>query len=161
MSTIKKTSTADHVDNHKRFIVFALLLLSFIYAAKVVMYVVDGEVDRYLRMLQFALAGLMAAVLIGSIYWKIRFIPKNQRNLFSSSDSYVMLALSRACIISWTLTFMCLSLIMVTTSKESSAFPTEFYLSLILFVMLAAFSVSFFFLFRSDKEDEIEEGVNE
>jgi len=161
MSTIRKTSTADHVDNHKRFIVFALLLLSFIYAAKVVMYVVDGEMHYYLRILQIGLAGLMVAVFIGSIYWKIAYIPKNQRNLFSSSDSYVMQALNRACMISWSLTFMCLSLIMVTTNKNSSAFPAEFYLALTLFVMLAAFSLSFFFLFRTDKEEEIEEGEDE
>ncbi len=69
-----------------------------------------------------------------------------------------MQALNRACMISWLLTFMCLSLIYGHAENDSSAFPAEFYLALISFVMLAAFSVSFFFLFRTDKEEEIEEG---
>ncbi len=155
MSAIKKTSTADHVDNHKRLVCFAMFLLSLIYAVGVIKYVADEEVVSYLGILGKGLAGLFFVVLIVSIYWKVRFIPENQRHLFSSPDSYGMQALNRACMISWVLTFVCLSLIKLTISKDSSTFPAEFYLNLTVFVMLAVFSVTFFFLFRTDREEEI------
>lgn len=158
MSIFKKTSTAEHVDNHRRLMAFAMFILSLIYAVATIRYVVDEETASNLGILAKGLAGVLLIVVIGLIIWKVKFVPRNQRYLFSSSDSYVMQALNRACIISWFSTFILLSLIKVTTSRDSSAFPAEFYINLTIFVMLAVFSVTFFILFRTDKE-EIEEGA--
>ena len=69
-----------------------------------------------------------------------------------------MQALNGAIKVSWVFTMMCIVLIMETINKDSSAFPAKFYLLLTLFVMLIVFSVTFLFLFRTEKEEEIEEG---
>lgn len=157
MNAIKKMSTADHVDIHKRLMALAVFLLSLIYAGGAIKYIVDDEVVSYLRILMKGVVGLLFVVIVVLIYWKVSFIPRNQRHFFSFPDSYVMQAISRACMISWFLTFILLSLIRTTISSDSSTFPTNFYIDLTLSFMLALFSVTFFFFFRTDKEEEIEE----
>ena len=51
---------------------------------------------------------------------------------------------------------MMLTIITLTTGRHSSMMPAEFYLNLTLFFMLAVFSISFFVLFRTPDEDDIE-----
>ena len=158
MSPFENPSVADQVDNHRRLMTLAMFLLSLIYAIKTAFYIVDQDTAGYLGIVAKGLAGLFLLVLIVLVYWKVRFIPKEKRYLLASLDSYVMHVLNRACLISWLLTFVLLSLMMMTTSRSSSPFPAEFYLNLILFFMLAVFSVSFFFLLRRNGEEELEQG---
>ena len=158
MSPSENPSAADQVDNHRRLLFLAMFLLSLIYAIKTASFIVDQDVADYLGIVAKGLAGLFLIVLLVLVYWKVRFIPKDERYLLASFDSYVMHVLNRACLISWFSTFALLSLMMTTTSHNSSAFPAEFYLNLTLFLMLAVFSLSFFFLLHASGKHELEQG---
>ena len=158
MRPFENPSAADQVDNHRRLLFLAMFLLSLIYAIKTASFIVDQGVADYLGIVAKGLAGLFLIVLLVLAYWKVRFIPKDERYLLASLDSYVMHVLNRACLISWFSTFALLSLMMTTTSHNSSAFPAEFYLNLTLFLMLAVFSLSFFFLLRASGKHELEQG---
>ncbi len=148
MSTQKKSS-ADHVDIHRRLLFLAMLLMSLIYAIKTSIYLIDGEPKILLLIAAKVLAALAIIVLIITVYWKLRYIPGTERyQLLTSTDSFVMSAMNRACRSSWILTFISIMLILITTKKDASEFPAEFYLNLIAFFMLASFSISFFVIFQ-------------
>lgn len=154
MSHLKKTS-ADHVDIHRQLLFLAMLLLSLIFAVKLVFYFVNDTVNPYLEIAGKSLFVVFAIILVITIYWKLRFIPKNDRfQLLMSPDSFVMQVMNRACKISWFLTFALLSLVASVTSDNSTALPAGFYLDITFFLMLATFSISFFFLFRAEDEGE-------
>jgi len=147
--TNQQKSGADHVDIHRRLQFLSMLLLSLIFAIKTGYYFVDDEINKYLVISGYSLFVLFAIVLVITVYWKLRFIPRNERfQLLTSSDSFVMQVMNRAFKISWILTFFLLLIITTTTSNDSSVLPAEFYLNLALFFMLAAYSVSFFILFH-------------
>ena len=158
MSALGNPSAAERVDTHRRLLFFAMFLLSLVYAVKTAAYVVDQAVNDYLGLFAKGVAGVLLIVVIVLVYRKVRFLPRADRHLLASLDSYVMHVLNRACLISWFSTFALVSLLMTTTSHGSSAFPTEFYLNLTLFLMLGVFSLSFFFLLRADDRHELEQG---
>jgi hypothetical protein len=157
MSVFKTKSVADHVDNHRRLLFLAMFLISLIFAVKTAFYLVDQDVESYLGIVAKGIFGLLMLIVLVLIYWKIRYLPRGRSFLLISSESYAQQALHRACVNSWVFTLMLLTLIMSTTSHDSAAFPTEFYLNLIVFFMLVVFSVSFFILFRGGGEEDFDE----
>ena len=149
----QKRSSADHVDTHRRLLFLSMLLLSLVFGIKAGFYFAGAQGAQYLSIAGKALAALAVGMFVVTVYWKLRYIPDRERYyLLNSSDSFVMQAMNRACKISWIMTFILLCLITMTTSKDSSAFPAEFYLNLAMFFMLAVFSISFFILFRGGEE---------
>lgn len=145
----QKKSSADHVDTHRRLLFLAMFLLSLIYALKTSSYLIDGDAKSILAIVSKVIAVIAVITLILTVYWKLRYIPgKELYHLLNSTDSFVMSAMNGAFKTSWVLTFLLINLILTTTSRETSAFPTEFYLNLISFLMLASFSISFFATFQ-------------
>jgi len=113
------------------------------------------KLQGFLEIAGKSLFGLFAVVFIATIYWKLRFIPRKERYLLTSPESFATQAMHQGFKISWLLTFVLLVFFTVTTKKDHSYFPTEFYLNLALFFMLAVFSISLFFLFQGgDKEQK-------
>ena len=145
--SFSKKSSADHADIHRRFLFFTMLTLSLVFALEASFYLVDGSLKSVLVIATKCLAIL--AVIMGAftVFWKLRFIPQKERcQLLTSTDSFVMFMMNKACRTSWSLTFALIMVITMTTDKESSAFPAEFYLEVIAFLMLASFSLGFFIL---------------
>ena len=154
MSFFKKSS-ADHVDIHRRLLFFSMLLLSLVFAIKASLYLIDGTLNSVLIITAKCLAILAVIMVAITMFWKLRFIPQKERfQLLTSTDSFVMFLMNKACRTSWSLTFAFMMLIMITTNKDSSTFPSEFYLNLTAFVMLASFSLSFFILFYGGKTEK-------
>ena len=146
---ILKKSSADHVDMHRRLLFFTMLLLSLVFASKSLLYLIDGTLKNFVAISAKCLAVLSILMIAITVFWKLRFIPQNERfQLLTSTDSFVMFMMNKACRTSWILTFILINLIMMTTKKDSSMFPAEFYLNLVAFIMLASFSISFFILFH-------------
>ena len=143
-----KVSSADHVDNHRRLLFLGMFLMSLVFAVKSGFYFVHDDMKNYLQIIGKILFGLAAITVVITVFWKWIFIPRNERYLLSSNDSYANQMMNKACKITWILTVILLSLITSTTSKDHSVLPAEFYLNLTLFFMLAVFSLSFFILFR-------------
>ncbi len=144
----QKKSSADHVDTHRRLLFLAMLILSLIFAIKSSTYLFDGEIRSLLKIVAIVLAVTAITLLIITVYWKLRYIPGKERyQLLTSTDSFVMAAMNRAYRSSWALTFISIMLILMTTQRDTSEFPAEFYLNLIAFFMLASFSISFFIVF--------------
>jgi cytochrome c oxidase subunit IV len=149
-----KTSSAEHVDIQRRLLFLAMLLLSLIFAIKTGFYLVDDEMKGYLSLAGKIIFALGAIVVVVAVYWKLRFIPRNERYLLNSTDSFVNQMMNQACKISWIMTLVLLVFITNITSKDGSALPAGFYVDLTLFFMLAVFSVSFFILFRAGDRGE-------
>lgn len=148
-----KRSSADHVDIHRRLLFLTMLIISLVFAIKAGDYFTSANVNRYLTFAGKGLAAISIVLMIATVYWKLRFIPGKERYyLLTSPDSYVMQSMNRACRISWSTTFILLCAITMTTSKNSSTFPAEFYLNLTMFFMLAIFSISFFILFHGGEQ---------
>ena len=161
MSKKNKSSIADQMDNHKRLMALAILLLSIIYAIKTTFYFVDSETKHYLAFIATGLFILVAILLVILVSWRFITMARKKGCLQPPSDSFVMHVRDKAIITSWILTFVFISAITVITKRESSPMPVEFYLNLTSFIMLAVFGVSFFVLFRAGNDDEPEQGVAE
>ena len=157
MNKTKKSSSADHADTHKRLLFLSMFLLSLIFAIETGSYFVGESVGNFLSITAKVFVGLFFISMFFTVFWKIKFIPGDKRYLVNSEDSFVAHALNKACKISWILTFIILTVITVTTSRESSDFPAQFYINLVQFSMTAVFSISFFILFHeSGNENSIE-----
>ena len=88
-------------------------------------------------------------------------VKNNKSFCLPSSDSFVMHIRNKAMVISWILTFAFISFVSIGTKRDSSPLPTEFYLNLTSFFMLAVFGVSFFILFRTGDADGLGQGETE
>ena len=161
MSKKNKSSIADQMDNHKRLMALAILLLSIIYGIKTTFYFVDSETKHYLVLIATGLFILVAIILIILVSWRFITMARKKGCLQPPSDSFVMHVRNKAIITSWILTFVFVSVLTVITNRNSSPLPAEFYLNFISFIMLAVFGVSFFILFRAGSDDEDEQGVIE
>lgn len=148
-----KASSADHADTHKRLLFISMFLLSLIFAVETGSYFVREPVEDFFSVTAKVLVGLFIISIFSTVFWNIKFIPRDQRYLPNSEDNFVTHALNRACKISWILTFILLTIITVTTGRESSALPAQFYINLAQFSMTAVFSISFFILFRDSGEE--------
>ena len=145
----QKKSSADHVDIHRRLLFLAMFLLSLIFAIKASTYLIDDDTRSLLKIVAIVLAVTAITLLIITVYWKLRYIPGKERyQLLTSTDSFVMTAMNNAYKSSWGLTFVSIMLILMTTKRDTSEFPAEFYLNLISFLMLASLSISFFITFQ-------------
>ncbi|MEP1034795.1 hypothetical protein [Ekhidna sp.] len=149
-----KTSSADKVDTYRRLIFLTMLLLSLIFAVKTGFYLVENEVKSILEIIAKGLFASFVIVLLAAIFVKWRYILPGERSVLSDTDSYSYQKMNEACKVSWILTLLLLAFITTMTTKLSSAFPTEFYLNLTLFFMMAVFSISFFILFQWQNEGE-------
>jgi energy-coupling factor transporter transmembrane protein EcfT len=159
MNKIKKSSSADHADTHKRLLFLSMFLLSLIFAIETGSYFVGESVGNFLSITAKVFVGLLFISIFFTVFWKIKFIPGDKRYLVNSEDSFVAHALNKACKISWILTFIILTVITVTTGRESSTFPAQFYINLAQFSMTAVFSISFFILFRDSGDENVIEVV--
>lgn len=159
MNKIKKSSSADHADTHKRLLFLSMFLLSLIFAIETGSYFVGESVGNFLSITAKVFVGLFFISIFFTVFWKIKFIPGDKRYLVNSEDSFVAHALNKACKISWILTFIILTVITVTTGRESSTFPAQFYINLAQFFMTAVFSISFFILFRDSGDENVIEAV--
>lgn len=159
MNRTGKISSADHADTHKRLLFLSMFLLSLIFALETGSYFVGEPVGDFLSITSKVLVGLLFISIFFTVFWKIKFIAGDKRYLLNSEDSFVAHALNKACKISWILTFIMLTVITVTTGRESSAFPAQFYINLAQFSMAAGFSISFFILFRDSGDENVVEAV--
>lgn len=157
----QKRSSADHADIQRRLLSITILVFSLIYATKVAFYFVDGALSEYLTYAGYGLAALALVMIITTIYWKLRFIPVNERyQLLSSEDSFANAMMNKSFKHSWMYTLLLLFLISSLIDKQSSTYPAQFYIDLSVFLMLSTFSLSFIILFRVENEEAIEgEGV--
>ena len=155
----QKKSGADHADTHRRLLSITMLVLAVIYGMETGLYFIEGELIKYVEFAEYGLVGLFFLMIGMTIYWKIKFIPVNERYLLlSTEDSYANATMNKSFKISWLLTLILLFLSTTFTGNDSSPLPAQFYLNLVAFIMLSTFSLSFIFLFRSEDEEAFEKG---
>ena len=153
-----KPSSADHADSHRRLLFLTMLFMSLVFATKAGFYYFGDGMKTYLEIIGKGFLGLTILSMVITLYWKIRFIPRSERfHLLASSDSFANLTMYRAIKTSWILTMLLLIFFTSIIGKGNSTLPAEFYLNLVLFLMLAIFSLSFFILFFSTDEGEHEQ----
>lgn len=159
MKPPSKTSSAEHADILNRLMFLTIFLLSLIYAIETLSYFVEESTGDLLSIAAKLMVGLCFIFLFLTIFWKIKFLAGDKRYILTSEDSFVTHAFNRACRTSWKLTFIVLTVITVTISRESSALPAQFYINLVQFLMTAGFSISFFIYFRDSGTNYVLEEV--
>ena len=150
-----KFSSAEHADFQRRFLFLAMLLLSLVFAIRAGFHLIDEEMKSLVEITGKIFFGLSMLVFVIAIYWKLKFLPRNERyNLLTSSDSYANNMMNKAYKISWTLTLIFLAVIPSMIIRANPMLPARFYIDLTLFFMLAICSISFFVLFHADDQFE-------
>ena len=157
MSNMKKMSGAEHAEIQRRLLLLSMLLLSCVFAVKIAAYFADEHILNYLRIAAVILFVLFLLTLVITVFWKIKFIPRNERyQLLNTGDSYVNQMMNKAFKISWLLSLSLLFFIRGITNDNTSEIPAKFYLDLSVFLLLASFSISSFILFRAGNKEENE-----
>ena len=154
---MKKMSGAEHADIQRRLLLLSMLFLSSVFAVKIAAYFADEYVLNYLKIAAVILFGLFALTLVITVFWKLKFIPRNERyQLLNTGDSYVNQMMNKAFKISWLLSLILLFFIRSISKENTSEIPAKFYLDLSVFLLLASFSISSLILFRAGNKEENE-----
>ncbi|MCB0664697.1 MAG: hypothetical protein KDC80_02695 [Saprospiraceae bacterium] len=152
----RKAAGAEQTDNHRRLLSVTLILIAVVFASEAARDFFNNEVILdLLNLLRLTTAVLAIISLATTIFWKLRFIPKNERfYLLTTSDSFANQALNRSVKFSWALTIFFLAFGPGLINKFNPDLPLEFYINLTLFVTFAVCGFSFFILFGiTDKMD--------
>ena len=133
--------------------------MSVIFAGRAADHLLGPEADGFLKILRIAMASVTVLCMVSVAYWKLFKLPPGERHLYFNADGFVMSAFYRAQAISWVVTF--LSLMVLEEMSHATSFrdlPHAFFLHAAMAVMLGVSSLVFFYLNRSDGDDEIEQG---
>jgi hypothetical protein len=159
LSDRNKTPTADAFDRSRQLLALGMLALAVIFAGRAAKHLLGPEADAFLDMLRIAMASVTVLCIVSVAYWKLFKLPRDERHLYFNADGFVTNAFYRAQTISWVVTF--LSLMALEEMSHAASFrdlPPVFFLHAAMAVMLGVSSSVFFYLNRSDGDDEIEQG---
>ena len=135
-----------------------MLALALLFATGAVEHVLGPEAERSLDIVSKVLAIFIIVPISWVAYWKLWKLPSHQRELYFSTDGFVMDALYRAQRLSWTVTLLVLAvLVTVFDGPLLNAYPTEFYLDAVLALMLGILSTVFFYLVGLEDDDPEDE----
>ena len=147
-------SPAEASDRHKRLVGLSMLALALLFATGAVEHVLGPDAERPLDIVSKVLAIFIIVPISWVAYWKLWKLPSHQRELYFSTDGFVMDALYRAQRLSWTVTLLVLAvLVTVFDGPLLNAYPTEFYLDAVVALMLGVLSIVFFYLVGLDDDD--------
>ena len=158
MSSKQTISAAEVIDRLRWLMFLAMLLMSAVYALETIMFLVDAQTASYLDMVALGISVSLIVIVLYIIYQKRAKLSRDDKHLSTSSDSYTMQILRRACVHSWAATFILQIILTRLTDDGATILPTEFYLKLTMFCMLAVFSISYFVLIRADEDEFADTG---
>lgn len=158
MSGKNEISTADAFDRGRRRIALMTMAISIIFAGRAADHVLGPEADGYLQIVKIAMQIVAVAAFLSVVYWVFVKLPKGERHLYFSADGFVIDTVRRAQNISWIVTFLALMVLEeISGMAPLRELPSSFFLQAAMAVMLGVSSVVFFYLNRSEEENEAEQ----
>lgn len=148
------------IERQFRLLAFVFLVIALAQATEAFTSVVTQE--KLLSYLQMADSFFSFFVLIPIAYfsvWKAKTyyrVPKHLRKYIKENESFAYEVWKRSIINSWVAVLFCLFAIR-PLSKLSQAHTIGFFSRIILAIMLAVFSLSFFYLYRTDDFEDAEQ----
>lgn len=158
MFTNKNMNLAETADSHQQLIAVCVFLLALKYAASAAMFLVDDAIIRYLDWFEIGSVLLILLIVFPIFVWKFRQLPKHQRHLYRDPDGYLAMVTKQAMAKSWQVIWILLVLFEIVADEFLLTLPTEFFVQCIIAIMLAIFSITFFYLSWVDSREDYEIG---
>jgi len=147
VNTQQHIPTAEIADRHRQRTAVAFLAMALMYLAMAAEHLVEGIVGEYLEVGIIGMALLVLALLLPVALWKIRKLPGSERHLYFSSDGFTAQTLSQALRASWGTTLVTIIILAIfSDNKYLSGLSGEFYLQLVVAIMLGVVSTAFLVL---------------
>jgi len=150
-------SAAESIDAHKLKLAVFLLCVSVLLGIQAVSFLVNEETRNILRTVSEVLVVLNGVLMIRMVVWKIGImwrISKEQRHLFFNPEGYVVEARNSAAYFSWVISLIALIILFGAAEDNVTSLPSEFFVLVVLFLMLSSFSLSFLYLWLIDSKEE-------
>jgi len=151
--------TAETLERQYRMVAFILFVVALIQATEAARNLV--EMDLLLSILKYTRFGLAVVMFpaVGLlIFWKMRMlakIPKHLRGYLAEPEGYAFEVWKKAMVYSWAATMF--TLYALGNMEEKLDGNVELFASSCLAIMLGVFSVSFYVMYRTDGEEDVEE----
>jgi len=142
-------SIAEICDRHRTLLAGAFLLLGGATAVEALGHFVHGH--PVLVWIEIGGASGGALLIVGAMVWKSARL-RGRRGPYLGGDGFVASTVSKAHVASWSATFVLVALLRILVDDET-ALPAEFFLQLVLAVMLLVHGAVFFVLNRSEPDD--------
>lgn len=152
-------SLAETADIHKQLAALCVFLLALKYAASAAMFLVDDTIVRYLDWFEIGSLLLILFLVLPMLAWKFRQLPKHQRQLYRDPDGYLATVTKQSMAKSWIVIWVMLMLFEAIADDFLLTLPTEFFVQCIIAIMLAIFSITFFYLTWADDQADFEVGT--
>ena len=152
-------SLAETADFHKQITAVAIFLVAIKYAAAAAVYLVNETTGQYFDWLELGISLVVILLILPMVAWKYSKLSKAQRSAYLEPDGYLATVFKQAMAKSWSVTFVLLVFLEVFVKERWLWLPSEFFIQVVVAIMLAVFSVTFFYLSRADSEDDFEEGA--
>lgn len=156
MASTPQMSAADVGDRHRRYVAFAMLAVSGIYALSAARPFLGAGAARAAGILELVMVAATLGFLVPVFLWKVRSRDSDDWHLYRRRDGFVAESVARAHLASWIVTFVLLS-VFAQQADRFGELPPEFFLESTLAVMLGVFGVVFLYLSRTPGEDDLED----
>lgn len=150
---------AETADFHKQLTAVAVFLVAIKYAASAAAFLVDEALGQYFDWIEIGTTLAVVLLVLPMVAWKYSKLSKAQRSQYLEPDGYLATVLKQAMSKSWTVTFIFLTFLEVFVKERWLWLPSEFFIQVVLALMLAVFSLTFFYLSRANGGDDYEEGA--
>lgn len=137
-------SPADAADKHITLIALTTFLFSLLYLSSAGQFLVSESVASTMEIGEKVLALAAIAVVLPILLWKFRNLSATEKQAYKNPEGFVTEVFKKACTVSWAWTFVFLVALKMISRRAFADFPPEFYIQLILGVMLGIFSLAFF-----------------
>lgn len=153
METDDTPTPAEIGDRHRALLSAAFLAIGCGYAAGAAGHLLDHP--GVLRWLEIGTTSVGVVLVLWAMSWKARKL-RGRSASYLGDEGFVATTVTRAHVASWAATFVTLALLKVF--GDDTDLPTEFFLQVVLAVMLLVHGIVFFALNRPESDDTFEGG---
>ncbi|MEM7114427.1 MAG: hypothetical protein AAF614_18475 [Chloroflexota bacterium] len=160
MAYKNEASLAETADFHQQITAVAIFLMAIKFAASAAIFLVDETVGQYLDWVELGISLIVILLILPMVAWKYSKLSRAQRSRYLDPQGYLATVAKQAMAKSWSATFVLLVFLEVFVKERWLWLPSEFFLQVVITIMLAVFSITFFYLSRESGEDDYEEGAS-
>ncbi len=157
MTKAPDLAIAETADRHQSMIVLAFLAMALNYIAAGATLIAPPEIGTYIDMIRIGMAVVTVGLILPVLLWKVLQLPKEARHLYFRRDGYVAQSMIRAHKVSWAITFVFMAGLESVLGQRFNEIPGQFFIDLVLAVMLSSMGIAFFLFNRGDDDLDGEE----
>jgi len=144
----------EQLDRNMYIVAFAVFLIALKYIVSASMTIAGPELNKTLDVIELVLALSGAAAILFVLGWKFRQLDASQRKKYFNTESYVVNIFNVATMKAFGVLFLILALGEPFIKKYGQALPTQFYINMILAIMLVSLSTVFFYKLKNEAVGE-------